>query len=146
MKNQSKNLCWYLDNLATSEAEQFESGSLEILGENEDGAESSIEVAVADLADAASSRIKELETALSRVLTIAKLPYETATGVRDDIVEHVNDCLADSAARSEEHAVLALRMALQDAEELTGDLVRTESGQPLTGAVLGSDGITLTED
>lgn len=59
-----QNLTWFLSELSLAEPEQFETGSIEIIGENEQGQEGSVEVEVPDLALAAKNRIEELEARL----------------------------------------------------------------------------------
>jgi len=63
-----KNVTWFLNELASAELEQIEAGSIEIIGENEQGQEGSTEVEITDLAQAASDRIIELEHAIKETI------------------------------------------------------------------------------
>lgn len=59
--NYGKNLTWYLNEVGSADLEQIETGSIEIIGENEQGQEGSCEVEITDLVQAAANRIQELE-------------------------------------------------------------------------------------
>lgn len=63
-----KNLIWFLGELANAEAEQYETGTIEIIGENEQGQEGSTEFEVSELVRAAISRIENLEKAVSETI------------------------------------------------------------------------------
>lgn len=60
-----KNLTWFLSEVSLADTEQFETGSIEIIGENVQGQEGSTEVEIPDLALAAKNRIEELEKLLA---------------------------------------------------------------------------------
>ncbi len=68
MKYSKKNLAWLLSELALAEPEQYECGSMEIIGEDEQGREGSCEIEISDLAFAASKRIKELESTIKQTI------------------------------------------------------------------------------
>lgn len=68
MKYSKKNLAWFLSELALAEPEQYESGSMEIIGEDEQGCEGSCEIEICDLAFAASKRIEELESTIKQTI------------------------------------------------------------------------------
>lgn len=88
-----KNLTWILSELSLADAEQFESGSIEIIGENEQSQEGSIEVEISDLAGAAKDRIEKLEHALTQILELSKRDSEHFGGQRKDIAERAKETL-----------------------------------------------------
>ena len=71
-----KNLTWFLSELSLSETEQFETGSIEIIGENEQGQEGSTEVDVQDLALAAKNRIELLQNSLNMLVKLYEEDYD----------------------------------------------------------------------
>jgi len=73
-----KNLKWFLSEVANAEPEQYETGSIEILGENEKGEEGSCEVEISHLMTTACDRIAELENALTQVIILAERETEFA--------------------------------------------------------------------
>lgn len=146
MSKLTKNLKWFLSELAVAEPEQYESGTLEIVCENEAGAEGICDVDIEDLAVASKTRIEELERALSNVASIAKKVSTPSSGVLGDIAKLAEDTLSVGGNISTNSAVMALREAIQEAEEATGLLVRDEKGTALTGAVIRGRSIVLTED
>ncbi len=139
-----KNLTWFLSQLAAAEPEQFETGEIEIIGEDEQGREGSVDVSVAELALAAGNRIDNLENALAVISAVAKNPSTTSTGVRPDISSLVEEALKYQEPMSRSMAAVGLRVAIQEAEPY--GLVRTENGQVITGAVESDHGIVLTEN
>lgn len=64
------NLTWFLDELAQAESDQIETGSIEIIGEDEQGREGSVEIEIRDLAQAAKDHIEELEHSLTELRAI----------------------------------------------------------------------------
>jgi len=64
-----KNLCWFLNEVGNTDLEQIETGSVEIFGVDEQGQEGSCEVEITELAQAAASRIEELE---ERIVSLDK--------------------------------------------------------------------------
>lgn len=82
-----KNLKWFLSEVANAEPDQYETGSIEIIGENEQGQEGSCEIEIDDLMNAACSRIAELETQLKNTQNLlAKYACQTGAGANDPSV------------------------------------------------------------
>jgi len=140
MKNYSKNLTWFLSQVALAEPEQFETGEIEIYGENEQGQEGSTDVDIAELASAAQNRIEFLERSLRSIASIVDSPE----GARPDIAMAVETCLVHAEEMTVARAVMGLREAIQDAEQF--GLVRTGKGQVVTGAIESEHGVVLTEN
>ncbi len=88
-----KNLKWVLNEVANAEPDQYETGSIEIFGENEQGQEGSCEIEIDDLMNAACDRISELENALTQVITLAERDSETFGKSRSDIAERAKENL-----------------------------------------------------
>ena len=72
------NLKWFLTEVSNAEADQFETGSIEIFGENEQGQEGSCEIEITDLMTAACDRIEELES-LNNDASVAAIQFALET-------------------------------------------------------------------
>jgi len=144
MKNYGKNLTWFLSQVAIAEPEQFETGEIEIYGENEQGQEGSTDVVITELATAAKERIEFLERTVAEMAAIAENPRTPNVGPRTAIIDIARTALESREEMTIAIAVMGLREAIQDAEEY--GLVRTENGQVLTGAVESEHGVVLTEN
>lgn len=143
MKNYGKNLTWFLGQVAITEPEQFETGEIEIYGEDEQGREGSTDVDLTDLALAAKTRIESLERTLRTISELSEKLSVSVMGYRPDIKVLVDTSLVSAEEMTITRAVMGLREAIQDAEPY--GLVRTESGQALTGAIESEHGVVLTE-
>ena len=130
MKNFGKNLTWFLSQVAIAEPEQFETGEIEIYGEDEQGREGSIEVDITELVLAAQRRIER--------------PSMSSTGIRPDIAVFAKSTLVNAEEMTINSAVMGLRYAIQEAEQF--GMVRTVNGKVITGAVASEHGIVLTEN
>jgi hypothetical protein len=93
MSSFGNNLTWFLDELSNAEPEQFETGAIEIYGENAEGMEGTCDVDVTELAAVAKDRIESLEHALTQALELANRDSEHFGKARSDIVARINETL-----------------------------------------------------
>jgi hypothetical protein len=110
--NYGKNLTWLLSEVSLADTEQFETGSIEIIGENNQGQEGSTEVEIPDLALAAKNRIESLQHALAQICDLAARPSGSSIGDRPDIIARAKESL--------EHQILVQKNILMSAENPTG--------------------------
>lgn len=83
MSKCEKNLKWYLSELSVAEPEQYETGSIEIIGEDDQGREGSCEIGVSDLATAAKKKIEELETEKEALESQLDAAYQLLSELRE---------------------------------------------------------------
>lgn len=93
MKHSSSTLKWLLSELALAEPEQYESGSFEIVGEDEQGREGCCEVEVSDIACSAKDRIEELENSIRETIGFIESTNSIDPEVREESIRLLVDVI-----------------------------------------------------
>jgi hypothetical protein len=107
------NLVWFLNELANSEIEQFETGSIEIYGENKSGQEGSCEVDVLELVRAAIERITTLEEEREDLINCAANGLAYKDILNTIIVSNQSSVIEDFDVEKNNKGMLWIRNGLQ---------------------------------